>query len=341
MDSVTQMALGASIGQVVLGRQIGRAAPLLGAVLGTLPDLDVVIPYGGAVENFTYHRSFSHSVLVLTLVAPLIAWLIGLLMRHRAPDIAYGRWWLMTWLVLITHPLLDGFTIYGTQLLWPLSEHPFSGSVIFIIDPLYTLPLLIGLWMVIFRRSENAHRVNTIGLACSTVYLAWACAAKLNVENIARDSFAVQGVSYRQLVATPMPFNTIGWRVIARQSDGYIEAYYSLLDDRPWISGDRYPSDEALLEPIADHWPVTRLQWFTHGFYKAEQIGSDVVIKDIRMGIEGSYVFGFKVAEVTDTGVQPVANSNYPIQVDFERLPLIARRVLGEPVSLAPRQSID
>jgi inner membrane protein len=335
------MALGASIGQLVLGRRIGRAAPLIGAALGTLPDLDVVIPYGGAVENFTYHRSFSHSLLVLTLAAPLIARLIARLMRHRAPAITYGRWWLLTWLVLITHPLLDGFTIYGTQLLWPITEHPFSGSVIFIIDPLYTGLLLAGLLFAMLRGSRRAHWLNTLGLVCSTLYLGWACYAKLHVEQLARASLDRQGVSYQKLIATPMPFNTIGWRIIARQDDSYVEAYYSLLDETPEIAVDIYPSDETLLQPIADHWPVKRLQWFTHGFYKAEQVGDDVVIKDIRMGIEGSYVFGFKVGEVIDGDVRAVVNSKHPIAVDFDRIKLIARRVLGEPVSLAPRQSTD
>ncbi len=335
------MALGASIGQLVLGRRIGRAAPLIGAALGTLPDLDVLIPYGGAVEDFTYHRGFSHSLFVLTLAAPAIAWLIAWLMRRRAPDVSYARWWLMTWLVLFTHPLLDGFTIYGTQLLWPLTEHPFSGSVIFIIDPLYTVPLLVGLWAVLVRRSSRAHHWNTLGLVCSTLYLVWASATKLHVEQLARESLDQQGIEYRKMVATPMPFNTIGWRIIARQDDGYIEAYYSLLDPEPQINGDRYLSDETLLQPIAEHWPVKRLQWFTHGYYKAEKIGEDVIIKDIRMGIEGSYVFGFKVGEVIDNRAQAVVNSSYPISVDFARLKLIARRVLGDPVSLAPRQSSD
>ncbi|BBI59475.1 hypothetical protein HSBAA_07810 [Vreelandella sulfidaeris] len=73
MDSVTQAVLGAAIGGAVLGRRLGRKAILIGAVLGTLPDLDVALDYGDAVANVTEHRGFSHSLFVLTGLATLLA----------------------------------------------------------------------------------------------------------------------------------------------------------------------------------------------------------------------------------------------------------------------------
>ena len=143
MDSVTQATLGAAIGVAVLGRRLPIwQAALSGAVVGTLPDLDVFIDFGGAVENFTYHRGFSHSLFVLPGVALLI-WLA--LRRWWAPvRAAPGRWLIATMLALLTHPLLDAHTAYGTQLLWPLDVTPASWSTLFIIDPAYTLPLLVA-----------------------------------------------------------------------------------------------------------------------------------------------------------------------------------------------------
>ena len=74
MDSITQAALGASIAGVCAPAGQRRKALLAGAMLGTLPDLDVVIDYGSDVANFTYHRGFSHSLLVLALFSFLL-WL--------------------------------------------------------------------------------------------------------------------------------------------------------------------------------------------------------------------------------------------------------------------------
>ena len=107
MDSITQAVLGASIQGALLGRWQGRKALLYGAMLGTLPDLDVIIDYGDAVADMTYHRGFSHSLLVLTGLALLLTWLTRRF-RHN-PGYSAQRLFLTLWLVLITHPLLDSF----------------------------------------------------------------------------------------------------------------------------------------------------------------------------------------------------------------------------------------
>ncbi len=94
MDSVTQIALGAAVGEAVLGRKIGNRAMLWGAIAGTLPDLDVFVPLGDAVKDFTYHRSASHSLLMLALATPLLVWLINRihpsLREHRSSLDAAG-----------------------------------------------------------------------------------------------------------------------------------------------------------------------------------------------------------------------------------------------------------
>ncbi len=76
MDSLTQIALGAAVGEAVMKHKVGRKASLWGAICGTLPDLDVLIPMGDAVKDFTYHRAESHSLFYMTLVTPLLVWII-------------------------------------------------------------------------------------------------------------------------------------------------------------------------------------------------------------------------------------------------------------------------
>ena len=114
MDSLTQAVLGATIQGVGMGRYQGRKALLYGAMLGTLPDLDVLIRYADPVSAMTYHRGFTHSLFVLPLLALVLAWLI----KKRWPHSAYGfgRLYATLCLALVTHPLLDAFTVYGTQL---------------------------------------------------------------------------------------------------------------------------------------------------------------------------------------------------------------------------------
>ncbi len=101
MDSLTQVVLGSAVGYAVLGNKIGRKAALWGAALGTLPDLDVFIPYGGPVEAFTYHPGFSHSFIVHLLISPLIVWLI--LKIHSGMQIHKARWF--GWYFYVYRPM--------------------------------------------------------------------------------------------------------------------------------------------------------------------------------------------------------------------------------------------
>lgn len=171
MDSITQAVLGAALQGAVLGRIQGRRALVYGAVLATVPDLDVVIRYADPVSQMTYHRGFSHSIFVLTGLALLLAWMVSAVARRRWPDKGYSltRLFLAFWLVLVTHPILDAFTVYGTQLLWPLHLTPQSWAAVFIIDPLYTVPLLLAVLYAAFKGLEGrAVRVLSLALAIST-----------------------------------------------------------------------------------------------------------------------------------------------------------------------------
>ena len=51
MDSLTQLTFGAACGEAILGKKMGRKGLIWGAILGTLPDLDVFIPLGSPVDD--------------------------------------------------------------------------------------------------------------------------------------------------------------------------------------------------------------------------------------------------------------------------------------------------
>jgi len=220
MDSLSQIALGSAVAIGVMGRRtaVWKAATW-GAIAGTLPDLDVVIDHGDALLNMVLHRAESHALFWLTLFAPLMAWVVSRI--HREAHL-FRRWWLSLWLVLITHPLLDAMTIYGTQLLLPFTNHPYGVGSMFIIDPAYTLPLIVG--VVAALRIKDATRGlhwNAVGLLISTAYLAWSALAQAHVEQQARDSLREQGVAAERVLVTPAPFQTLLWRVVALPDDAF------------------------------------------------------------------------------------------------------------------------
>lgn len=337
MDSVTQAVLGAAVGQSLMGKQIGRAAPITGAILGTLPDLDVLISFGGAVENFTYHRSFSHSLIVLTFITPLIVW--GALKLQPLTQSLKTRWTLTILAIFWTHVLLDALTVYGTQLFWPLSNYPIGLSSIFIVDPLYTVPLIIGLFIAGKKNwsTQAAHKAIVVALSVSTLYLVWTVSAKAWLHETLDVAVAKQGLSNEKVLSTPMPLQSLLWRIIVTEDNHYYVAHAKPWDDPSKIEFRRYDKGENLLESNETTWDIERLQWFTKGFYRASIREDQVVMSDLRMGVEGSYVFNFAIASLTEAGkVITQKATRVEDEMQTRRLKLVWQRLWDSSVSLHP-----
>ena len=194
MDPVSQIALGAAVGEAALGRKVGRRAPVWGGLCGLLPDLDVLWPFADAVSAFTWHRGYSHAFLFLALAAPLVAW--AALRVHPATRAHWRGWLLLAFLALVTHPILDCFTVYGTQVLLPFSDLPVAWSTIFIIDPLFTVPLVLGVAAALLvRRRGIGHRLCNACLVIGLGWLAGTVAIKAHVDRVAKESLPPAGVT--------------------------------------------------------------------------------------------------------------------------------------------------
>jgi inner membrane protein len=319
--------LGAACGEAVLGHKVGRKAMFWGAFLGTLPDLDILIPLGGPVDDFVYHRGFSHSLFLLALLSPLMAWLITKI--HPTTKKHFNGWFLLTFLVLETSVLLDLFTVYGTQVLWPFDNTPLAWPIFFIIDPLFTLPILLGALaaLVLKRSSSLGHRLNMIGLVLSMAYLIWAFGAREFVEDRVRDKLVRQHVPYTQLICTPAPFTTFLWRIVGIDKGQYFETYFSIFDGHTPLFVKHYPRNLELMRGLEKHPPVIKLRWFTRGYYSFSRIAEHIVMTDLRMGLEPDYVFRFKIAKVKNPNPIPIQDERLKTRPDFRRLDWIWKRI--------------
>ena len=332
MDSVSQAVLGASIAGLIAPPGQRRKALLVGAALGTLPDLDVLIDYGDAVGNFTYHRGFSHSLFVLAPFS-LVLWL---LLRWLWEPVrgAPMRWLAAISLALLTHPLLDAHTAYGTQLFWPMTSPPVMWATMFIIDPLYTLPLLFGVALATFSpRSAWSNTALRAGLALSTVYIAWSWTAQSIVINKARDALADMQIQDAPLFITPTPFNTVLWRVVVRTDDGYLEGFDSLLVNEGPMNFKAYQSDTESLRSASDVWAVSRLRWFSRDFLKAEVVGDRLILSDLRMGQEPTYVFSHVVAARGNPHWTAVPTELLPVSFSDRALADIWQRIWSDSIT--------
>lgn len=332
MDSVSQIALGAAVGVAVMGRRTAPwKAAAWGAVAGTLPDLDVLLDHGDPVLNMVLHRAETHALFWLALFSLPFGALAARLSGEWAQ---WRRWWLAMGLALVTHPLLDAFTVYGTQLLLPFTDRPYGLGSVFIIDPLYTLPLLACTgWAMARRGSGRALAVNSAGLVLSTGYLLWGVAVQQHVERVARASLAAQGIAAERVLVTPTAFNTVLWRIVAIEGDRFHEGFHSLLDRTPQVAFDRFERGTALEPALAGIDALRRIAAFSHGFYKLELKEGRVLLSDLRMGQEPGYVFTFAIAQMQSPVVALVPTEQVGGRIDARRgLAWLWPRLLGQPL---------
>lgn len=293
MDSITQFALGAAIGEAVLGKKAGFRAALVGGAVASLPDLDVIYPYANAVAAFTWHRGVTHSIFVLALFAPLVAWLL-----QKTPITSRGtakEWRLLVFLALLTHPLLDAFTVYGTQIFWPIPIPPATWSTLFIIDPFVTAPLLLGILgaRLAYRHGQPlAAYANFAGIAFIIAYLTWSIGAKFHVDQVARETLRASGIEFERIISTPLPFGTRNWRLVAMTPDAYLQGIYRLGGE---IRFEPFDTSPELLKGLPAQDDIARLKWFSKGFYSVRLEGDEIIYTDLRMGSEPFYVFRFVV----------------------------------------------
>jgi inner membrane protein len=303
MDSLTQIVLGAAIGEAVLGRKVGNKAMLYGAIAGTIPDLDVISrSFVDTVTALEYHRGFTHSIVFSILFAPVFGWLVS----RWEKSATWQQWSWLFFFGFITHPLLDAHTTWGTQLFWPFDLR-LAYKNIFVVDPLYTLPFLVFCIMVLFKKRDNPkrRRLNNLGLWVSTGYLALTLLIKGITFLKFEKALEEQQIAYTEIETKPAPLNTILWLANVDTKDAFLIGDYSLFDSQP-IRFGKHLKNHHLLGELANNDKVKRLIKLTKGWYTVTQKEGKLYLNDLRFGLlstdisKQAYVFSFLLDETGD-----------------------------------------
>ncbi|CAA0165948.1 metal-dependent hydrolase [Tenacibaculum maritimum] len=308
MDSLTQIVLGAACGEVVLGKKIGNKAMLFGAIGGTIPDLDVILGtlfYSNGIDRLAFHRGFMHSIVFAILASFVIGALVYKLYdtKRRRGTTTRNDWtWLFFWSIF-THPILDSFTPYGTQMLLPFSNHRIALNTISVVDPLYTLPFLVCLIATLFYNRSNVKRVwwTKMGIYMSSIYIVFTIGNKLYMDSVFEKSFQKAGVPFHRFSVQPTLLNNILWYGIAETEETYQVAFYSLFDRENRAEQlVVLPKNHDLLNMQAPD--LKKLAWFSNGYYNLMPIHASKNIRynDLRYPLldpknVNSSVFSFEL----------------------------------------------
>lgn len=313
MDSITQAALGAAIGEAMFGKKIGSKGALLGAAVATIPDLDVLLlPFYSEVEKISIHRGYSHSILFIIGGAILLALVLKSISWFK--DISLRKLLLFNWLALITHVLLDVFTSYGTQLFLPFSTKRIGLDSINIVDPFYTIPLLVGLFLSVhfYKNHINRHFYNKIGILLSSIYLV----ATLFIKNYANHQFInelrINEIKYQSLLTIPVGFGGNNWYGVARTVGGLYIGKYSTYQGNQ-INFEYYPSNDFLLDDV-DSELVKILKWFAKDYYVVAKVNNKIRFYNLQCDMQGSrFVGGIKVPTAFYFEIIPYEGGSYKL----------------------------
>lgn len=278
MDSLTQIVLGAACGEAILGKKIGNKALLFGAIGGTIPDLDVFVGsllYNNEIDAMLFHRGFMHSILFSILASPLLGWLtFKLYDTGKRLHTTTQKDWLWLWfLALFTHPILDCFTPYGTQLFSPFTNYRVAVNNIAVADPFYTFPFLICMIVLMFfKRPSNRRKLwLKLGVGISSVYMLFTLGNKLYIDNVFRKSLKNSNISYARFSTQPSIFNNILWYGIAENKTSYFVANYSLFDKKNSFLNFKTIPKQRHLKP-SEFNDIKNLAWFSNQYYNVYKL---------------------------------------------------------------------
>ena len=305
MDSLSQLVLGAAVGEALLGKKLGNRAILWGAIGGTIPDLDVLSGFFlSELGELTFHRGISHSLLFSVLFALLLGWLIHRFNKTTSL-VTRKEWQIMLFFAFFTHVILDCFTVYGTQVFAPFSSYRVSWGSIAVVDPLYTIPLLLSLVITgfIIRTKRTRRIVNYLGLALSTLYLLFTVYNKARVHNIFEHEFKAQNIEVTRMMTSPTIFNNILWSCTAEANDAYYVGLYSFYDTVP-VKFSKIEKQHTLIQNIDSDPTITSLRWFSDNYFCIDNVDGNLLFNDLRFGAyfdkEGNntdYIFSFLLEE--------------------------------------------
>ncbi len=305
MDSLTQIVLGAACGEIALGKKIGNKALLFGAIGGTIPDLDVFLGkffYDNSIDQLIFHRGFMHSILFSIIGAfafgYLTFWLYDTKKRTATTELKDWIW--LFFLSIFTHPVLDCFTPYGTQLFLPFSNYRVAFNNISVADPFYTLPFLICLIILMFYKRTNFKRKNWLkaGIYISSAYMIFTIGNKLYIDSVFKKSFKKANIKYNRFTVQPSILNNILWYGVAETDTDYKVAFYSLLDKSATANDIiSIPKNHDLAN--MNHFDLQKLSWFSNGYYNLVSLeNGEIRYNDLRYPLlkennPNASVFGF------------------------------------------------
>lgn len=277
--------MGMAIGELTLGKKVGKKALLWGALAANIPDIDGIFQYLFSPASSTlFHRGISHSLLLLALLSPLIA--LGINHLYKSNRQSWKGWFRLVFFAWTSHLCLDVFNTYGTGLLEPFCHVRIAYDAIGISDLFFIVPLIAtALISLISRKTSKVPQIaSAVALSLSFLYMGFTIGNKQNIEHFAENELHRQGVSYTRILTSPLPITNFAWMIVAEDENGFWKGTYSMTTEDV-IRFDYTPKNYELALEIEDIKDFKTLQRFSKGYYVLRKdINDNIILSDLRFG---------------------------------------------------------
>jgi len=335
LDSLTHIVLGACIGELIAGKQLGKKAMLLGIIGQSIPDIDAI---GGVwmdeAQDVVAHRSLTHSILFAIVVTWLLSW-VSRKTFHRH-DVIMRKYLLLFSVNIFVHVFIDSCNAYGTELFYPFSTTRISFNLLFVADPLFSVwPLIAFIWLL-FAKNKYPYRkaIAICGIALSGLYMGYAVVNKLNIERVVAHNLNQQQILEEGHFTTPTLLNNWLWYIVVKESDGYKIGYRSVFDKTDTIIFRDVKRNANLITEAPPNGEAEKLIHFSSGYYTMEKWSDTLVLNVLRFGQVGwqdpSARFAFHYLLNKPGGNELIIQRGRFKDMNREKISSFIKRVKGE-----------
>lgn len=273
------------MGEAFAGRQLGRKAMLAGVIAHSLPDIDFTAAlWLSTADNLHAHRGFTHSILFVFLISPVLAFVARFFLKQA--EISFAKWVIFFLIISALHIFLDAFNNYGVGWYEPFSSQRVSFDTIFVADPFFSIvPGLALVMLLVIKHGKNVRRFWwRAGLFSCLIYLGYTVINKIIINKRVEKVLAYQQIIPKRIFTTPAPLQNWLWFVTAEMDSGFYTGYVSVFDRKLNNQLTYSPKNERLLNLLPDREEADKLIKFSQRYYTVEKHADTLLFNDLRFG---------------------------------------------------------
>ena len=312
MDPLTQGVLGAALPQSIAKKPLVLKASLFGFLAGLTADLDVFIRSSEDPLLFLeYHRQFTHSLVFIPVGGLLCGCLLYSLFGKRW-KLSFAQSFLFCTLGYATHALLDSGTSYGTQLFWPFNDERVAWNAISIIDPLFTIPILIGIVVASLKQKPIFAQA---ALAWAVLYMSLGFVQRDFATTMGKELAAARGHTILRIEAKPSIANLLLWKTVYETPQRfYVDAVRPSISPKVFVGSSVAKLDVAKdfswLPPNSQQArDIERFRWYSKGYVAQDPVHLNRII-DVRYSMIPNKIAALWSIELTQSA-PPNAHVKY------------------------------